>query len=734
MGFLKVSFLLLTISAWAPLRSAAAPSGAAPPRVVAGHTARPIRLDGRLDEPAWKDAAVVAELVQQSPHPGEASPYSTAVRVLILNDTLYFGFECLDPEPGRIAVHTMQRDGIVQGDDTVSIVLDTYGDRRTGYLFQINAAGARVDGLISDPEHPSFDWDGIWDARTARGASGWSAEIEIPARTLSFKPGLAAWGLNLERFVARDRLTLRWASPTLDSFLYDLSRAGSLEGVSELEQGRGLEFSPFMIGRMKSFFGGDPRARFGPARQGSAGFDMSWRIRPQLDAVFTANTDFAETEVDARQINLTRFPLFFPEKRSFFLEGANQFVFGLGLGTSFIPFFTRRIGLAKGRQVPIDAGLKLSGRVDRWNVALLDVETRDSDQVPGTNLFAGRASYDVSPHLRVGTIVTNGDPLAQGSNSLAGFDAVWRTSTFRGNKNLLVGGWTAFTAGDLPDGRRNGWGFKADYPNDLWDCSVTVNDFGDALEPALGFLPRPGTRQYQTGCAYQPRPAKDGPFRWVRQEFFENFYTRVTDSRGINESWRYFMAPVNVQLESGDRFEFNWAPQYEFLTGPFEVAPGVVLPPGPYRFTRWRIEAETSRHRSWRAGSTTWFGGFYHGRLAQWANYVNWTSPRGRLQVGLTAENDFARLREGSFVQRLWQLQFAYAWNPNLVLTSFIQYDTGTQNVGTNTRLRWTIKPGNDLFIVWNRGWQRLITSRQETSLIPESELLAIKLRWTFRK
>jgi hypothetical protein len=692
----------------------------------------PITLDGRLDEPAWRDA-VVLPLVQQSPKPGEATPYSTEVRILVAGDRIYFGFLCHDPEPARIAIHTLRRDEEMSGDDTVSIALDTEGDKRTGYFFQVNAAGARTDGLISGPDGPSLDWDGIWDARTVRLADGWSAEIVIPTRTLSFGHGLDRWGLNLEREIARDRVTMRWSSPTLDAKFCDLSRAGAIAGLGGLEQGRGIEISPFVVGRMKDRFDGVPRAW-----QGSGGLDFTWRATPQLAAVVTVNTDFAETEVDARQINITRFPLFFPEKRSFFLEGSNQFVFGLGLDEQFIPFFSRRIGLFNGQQVPIDAGLKVYGRVGRWNVALLDVETRRTETgagvLPSANLMAGRISYDLTEQLRVGAIFTNGNPSGAGESRFAGFDAVWRTSKFLGDKNLLIGGWTARTMGDLVPGSRAGWGGRVDYPNDLWDCAAAWNRFGEALEPALGFLPRPGTRQLTAYCAFQPRPSKDGRLRWIRQEFLENEYVRVVNAAGVTESWHYFLAPVNVRMESGDRFEFNYRPTFEFLTAPFEIARGVVLPPGPYQFTRWRFEAQTSPHRPVQFGSTTWFGSFYNGDLTQWENFVRWTAPKGRVQIALSAENDFAHLKQGNFVQRLWQLQMVYASSPNLALTSFIQYDTESQNLGANTRLRWTIRPGNDLFVTWNRGWQRLILSPRDASLIPDNELLAVKLRWTFRK
>jgi len=723
--FEALQFVLLVVCA--------AARAADPPTVTVQQIPSPaIRLDGQLDEPAWRQAPVL-KLMQQSPKPGEPTPFDTEVRVIVAADRLYFGFTCRDPDPRRIAVHTMQRDSDTSGDDSVSIVLDTYGDQRTGYFFRVNAAGARTDGLIAKAESASLDWDGVWDARAQRTSEGWSAEIMIPTRTLSFARGLNRWGLNLERFIARNRLTLRWASPTLDSFLTDLSRAGVLNGIGELQQGLGIEFSPYATGRSTSHFGGAPHAW-----QGAAGGDFTWKITPQLVTVLTANTDFAETEVDARQINLTRFPLFFPEKRAFFLEGANQYEFGLGLGSQFIPFFSRRIGLLNGEQIPINGGVKLNGRVGKWNLAALDVQTRavrtSTETVPSTNLLATRVSYDVTPKLRVGTMLTNGDPEGIRTNRLFGFDAVYRTSTFLGNKNFFVGAWTARSEDDLPAGDRQGWGFKVDYPNDLWDCGTSLNQFGEALDPALGFLPRPGTRQLDSFCTWQPRPRKNGPLRWIRQEFFENEYQRVTNAAGQVESWSYFMAPINVRMESGDRFEFNWYPHYEFLAAPFEISPGVVIPPGAYNFTRWRFEAQTSQHRPLQFGTTTWFGSFFDGDLTQQENYVRWTSRGARWQVDLSTENDFARLREGNFVQRLWQLKGAYAWTPNLVLTNFIQYDTESQNVGTNTRLRWTVRPGNDIFFVWNRGWQKLLLMPHDLNLVPNSELVAIKVRWTFRK
>jgi hypothetical protein len=708
------------------------------PGIAARSLPGPIKLDGKLDEAAWS-AALAVDLTQQAPRPGEPSPYKTQVRVLTDNDNLYFAFRCEEPNPRSLAIHTLRRDGSMEGDEAVAVVLDPFGDRRNGYIFRVNAAGARQDGLISAVERASFDWDGIWDARTARTPFGWTVEIAIPTRTLNFTRGLPAWGVNFERFAAAQRISLRWSSPTLDSYFTDMSRAGNLTGVDDLRQGNGIEISPYLVGRATQVFG--PLSTGGRVWQGSPGVDATWRITPQLAAVFTANTDFAETEVDSRQVNTTRFPLFFPERRQFFLEGSGLFSFGVGLDNCaswrrpcFIPFFSRRIGLSDGNPIPIDTGAKLIGRVGDWNVAALHVKTRETRFAPAANLFASRVSYDFSKQFRLGATMTYGDPSGVKRNGLLGMDGAWRTSRFQTNKNLQVAGWAAASLGDLAAGSRLGYGGNIEYPNDRWDCYADTARFGEALNPALGFLPRLGVLRLDSGCAFKPRPRRGGQFQWIRQHFFEAFYSRVQNLRGFPESWRFFTAPLQFTAETGDRVEFNWVEHFEFLARPFEVVRGVAIPPGAYRYRRWRGQFETSPTRPFTAETTTWWGAFYNGTLLELVNSVNWSSTNGQVQLGVNATTNFGRLPQGSFAQRLWQVQGTFAWSPNVSLSTFLQYDSDTQNVGTNTRLRWIVKPGNDVFLVWNRGWQRIVRSPDELAIVPERDALALKIRWTFRR
>jgi Domain of unknown function (DUF5916) len=699
-----------------------------PLRVVAGQARAPIHLDGVLDEAAWQQAALIPNLSQQSPHPGGPTPFRTEVRILVDGDTLYLGVTCFDPEPSRIAVHTMQRDGDMDGDDTVAFVLDTFGDRVTGYYFRVNAAGAHQDGVYSDPENIPLDWDGIWDVRARTGPEGWTAEIAIPARTLRFPTGQSFWGFNIERSVPRDRVTLRLAGISLDARLADLRRDAELAGVGELRQGLGLSISPYaLIEATRDFVLPDSETK------PKAGLDVTYNLGPALTGVVTVNTDFAETEVDTRQINLTRFPLFYPEKRQFFTDGSNQFDFGIGIAEEFIPFFSRRVGLYNGEQVPLLGGVKLIGREGRWGVGVLDVQTDDIPGAPGSNLFAGRVTYDVDEHLRVGAIATNGNPDGVDANYLGGVDAIWRTSTFRGDKNFTVGAWAAGSGGDLREGNRAGYGFKIDYPNDLWDLMLTFKQFGDALDPALGFLPRPGIRSYSAGMAYQPRPQSGWWATWVRQLFFELEPTLITGLDGRTQTWTVFTAPFNAETKWGDHLEFNWQPEYEFLTEPFEIYEGVVIPPGSYRFDRFRAEVETSLHRPWQVGTEVWFGTFYSGHMIEWEQWFAYTTPEGHLQLGFTMEDVFGYLPEGDFIERLFQLKVVYAFTPDLILSYYGQYDNESENLGANARLRWTIRPGTDFYVVWNHNWAHPEDSEDWWTLTPVSDQVIVKLRYTWR-
>ena len=500
------------------------------------------------------------------------------------------------------------------GEDAVRIVLDPFQDRRNAYFFSVNPRGAKSEGLATG-EHSSLDWDGLWDARSVIGPDGWSAEIAIPFKSISFKPDLESWGLNVERVIARRQEIDRLSGARADAFFTNPAEAAPLTGLGQVRQGWGLTFKPYgLVSPSKDHVAGTPTDW-----RWDGGFDLYKNFTPNLVGAFSYNTDFAETEVDERQVNLTRFPLYFPEKRTFFLEGSEIFNFGTtspGNGSGFAPFFSRKIGLFEGEQIPISYGAKVFGKIGRTNLQVLDVRTGAYEDLslPAENFLVARVSQNILAESKVGVIFTDGSPTGA-KNSLAGFDAVYQTSRLFGDKNFLAGGWFVYNWNDRTEGRREGFGFKIDYPNDLWDIAASYNSYGDALEPGVGFLPRPGVQVFSLSASYQPRPEKGFVGRLVRQFFYEFSASFTWDLNGVLETRRIFTAPLNLRTESGEHFEFNIVPTYDALPVDWEVADGVVLPAGAYTFTNYAVQFETASHRPW-GGRVEWgFGPFYSGHL-----------------------------------------------------------------------------------------------------------------------
>jgi hypothetical protein len=675
-------------------------TGAIAPVVRASPARSAIRVDGRLDEPAWRDADSIAALVQVVPREGAAPTARTVIRVLVQVDALVFGVTADDPDPAGIVSFTKERDADLEREDHIRLVLDTFRDGRSGFVFAVNPSGARYDALVSNRgESENRNWDAVWEARTARTATGWVAEIRIPVRSLIFAPGLDEWGFNIERRIQRLQEADRWASPRRDYAVTQTSRAGVLAGIPRFELGMGLSLRPALTG------GGAVPARNARLEgTADASFDATQRVGTNLLASLTVNTDFAETEVDARQTNLTRFPLFFPEKRTFFLEGADVFDFGLGLETDVVPFFSRRVGLLAGQQVPLTVGAKLNGQAGRTNVGALAVRTGSLDTLaPATTMGVVRLQQNVLRESSAGVIATFGDPLGPGGSWLAGADFTYQTSRFRGDKNFLVGVWALGLGRDRLTGDRSAVGLKIDYPNDRWDVALTYRRVGDGFDPSLGFVPRRGVHAVRLSVNYQPRPG----WRLVRQMFHQFVPVLVTDLQGRWESYGVFMAPVNWRLESGDRFEFNVVPKGERLVAPFDVAPGVVISPGRYHHVRYRLEAEFAAKRRLSGQATWWFGTFFDGTLHQLQLSAAW-NPVPLVTAELDAERDIGRLAAGDFTRDLVGARVKLNLSPDLQLNSFLQYDNETNSFGSNTRLRWTFDPLGELFVVYNHNVSRL--------------------------
>lgn len=457
---------------------------------------------------------------------------------------------------------------------------------------------------------------------------------------------------------------------------------------------------------------------------GDASFDMTQRLGSNLLASVTVNTDFAETEVDARQTNLTRLPLFFPEKRTFFLEGAETFTFGLGLGRDLLPFHSRRIGLLEGQEVPIVAGVKLDGVMGRTNIGALAVRTRNaSDVAPASTLGAVRLRQDVLAESSVGMIATAGDPQGRADRYTAGADFTYQTSSFRGNKNFLVGIWGLITNRQGLVGDRTAAGIKIDYPNDDLDVALTYRRVGESFEPSLGFVPRTGIHDLGVSGNFRHRPSRR-VFRYMLYQFRPSI---VFDLDGRWESYQVFLAPVNWRFESGDRFEFNLVPTGERLVEPFELADGVVVPPGSYDFARWRLEAELASDRKLSGQITWWFGSFYDGSLHEIEIESTW-NPSPLLTLDLELTRNVGALRAGRFTTDLIGSRLRLNVSPDLGLAGFVQYDTDSRTIGSNTRLRWTFHPLGDLFIVYNHN----LEDRLDRWAFESNQLL-VKLQYAMR-
>ena len=431
-------------------------------------------------------------------------------------------------------------------------------------------------------------------------------------------------------------------------------------------------------------------------------------------------------------MNLTRFPLFFPEKRTFFLEGAGVFdVAGLSDGTDLIPFFTRRIGIhgnedIGGGQVPIGVGAKIAGRQSDYNIGVLDVETRGLPEASlrPQNLFAARVSRNLFEQSWVGAIVTNGNPDGSGDNNLLGADARLATSTLRRDKNVSLDLFVQRTD-DQVRGLDYAGGFGLSYPNDRWDLSLNWKQIGDRFQPALGFVPRVGIRTTTARVAFQPRPKRWG----IRQFFFELEPEYITNLGNRLENWRLLIVPFNVRAESGEHLEWDVIPEFEHLDTAFEIHPGVIVPAGSYQWHIYRAEANTATRRRWVIDAAYWWGGFYGGTRKQTELGVT-VKPNAHLSVAVRSDRNDIVLPEGRFSTQAVAARVDYNFTPNMSWQNLQQYDNESRLLSVQSRFRWILRPGNDLFFVVNSGWVKTFDDRFESIFDRASSKLQYTLRF----
>ena len=695
-----------------------------------------IVIDGSLDEAPWRQAPKIGDLIQRIPEAGAEPTEKTEVTLLYDKDNLYIGVMCYDSEPQRVLASEMARDASLRADDRLEIVLDTFRDHSNAFYFSTNPAGALVDGLVFANGETNNDWDAIWIVRTEQTDDGWSAEFAIPFKTLNFSAGETVWGFNISRTIQRKLEENRWTGARFQTQFFQISEAGEITNLEGLEQGAGLDVRPFVAGRwLHRGADGDGTAA------GKPGLDLFYNITPSLKLSVTANTDFGETEVDARQINLTRFSIFFPEKRSFFLQDAGVFNFATtgidppggipATGAEVSPFFSRKIGLLGGQEVPINYGAKLTGKIGRTEIGMLDVRTREVSNVNAKNLFVGRIKQNFLEQSYVGAIFTEGNPASPLSSSTIGVDMRLATSNFLGSgRNMVFNAYGLRSNNQGISENNSSFGFGAQYPNDKFDAQIQWREIQANFDPAVGFVQRSDVRMLRVAGSFNPRPKQSTGIQQMQHDVFYTRFTRLDN--GLVETSNLYVTLVDWHLNSGDSLHslFDANVTYERLFEPFEISPGVVLPAGEYRFTPWRIFFTSAQKRRIQGSIGFNFGNFWSGTAKVIQTGLSYKFPP-YFSISLNTNQTFASLPQGSFIARIYSSRVDYAASPFLSVSSLIQFDNRSENLGLQSRVRWTIEPGNDVFFIFGQGWVQDL--ERGYGFRRQDSRLAMKFQYTIR-
>ncbi len=666
------------------------------PAFEAQLTEQPPVIDGRLDDACWQSVPALTNFTQVLPVEGAPPSERTEVRFVFTRYQLYVGIRCFDSSPREIRATQMQRDATFDPDDYVSLAFDTFARERDGYLFAVNPAGARRDALFSKFSSQNTSWDTIWNARARVDDQGWTVEIAIPFESLSFDPRADAWHWNFQRVIRRKQETVRWTALARAKSFTALEDLGELHGLDDLRQGLGLEARPYLRGT----FSDDATAGQSDF-EFTGGLDLTYRITPTLTALATYNPDFAETDVDNRVVNLSRFPVFFPEKRDFFLQDAPLFSFG-GLPTDSSPYYSRRIGLGiDGQPVEILGGGRLTGRIGGTSVALLDAYQDAHADIEAKNLAVARVSQQVLAESSFGGIFTYGDPASNGDAWLGGLDFNYQNSRLPDDKVLTGNAWFMFSDADRASGSDTAFGLDVDYPNEPLDVHVFFRQWGEEFEPALGFIERPGIREYIGSVAHVWRPNS----RWLRSVELaaRPYFTTDLDNRIVAED--HDVPILTFETPAGDELTLETTYYRDVVDDAFEIWPGVAIPPGDYGYWQFKPSVQTSAARPVSAGLSLRHGDFYSGRQTAYRPSLAWR-PSRHATLGAAYELRQVRLPEGDFDVHLASLRLDLALTPDLTWSTVAQYDNRSDDVGLNSRIRWTWRPGNDVFLVWNQGWE----------------------------
>ena len=648
------------------------------------------KIDGRLDDDVWRSAVVVDDFHQTSPVDGARPSEVTIVRVAYDNEYLYIGAELRDSQPDRIQAKQMIQGKSFFSDDRFWVVVDSFNNKRNDYFFQVNANGVRRDALRENNARFIDEWATIWHAESAVHDAGWSTEIAIPFKSISFAPDSQTWGINFGRGIVRKQEFNLWSSHDRQDWP---AYSGELHGIEGIEQGLGLDVMPSIrVSRSRNLSAATSSNDFEPS------LDLRYRITPSLAATLTVNTDFSTAEVDEQQVALDRFSLFFPEKRDFFLQDAGIFEFG-NVDTNGRPFFSRRIGLsASGMPISLDAGLKLTGRVGGFNIGALAIRQAADGDVAATDLFVARGSYNVLQESAMGFIVTHGDPASNDDNSVVGMDFLYRDSNGPFGEILTAKAWAQQSRTSAVRGKDSAYGFGLEIPGDRMRVYVSGRQIEENFRPALGFVNRRGIRGADAGLRYRYRP-KGGFWRAVNAAVDAEV---VTDMSGTVLSRKVRFRPS--LYSHGDDFLFvDFERNREVVRAPFNLFDRLGVPAGEYRFERVRAEIATGMQRPLRVVLSVQDGGFFSGDRLEKFVELQW-NPSARFAAGVSFTENRVTLPTGGFTSHLASLRTDIAFNSRWSWSNFIQYDNASDVFGINSRLRYIPEAGREMVVVMNHG------------------------------
>ena len=671
-------------------------------------TRTPRTLDGVLDEDARREAAPAAEFVQAEPHEGQPSTELTEVRIAFDHDALYIGVICHDTEPAGVIVNDIRKDFVAGEQDTFEIILDTFADRRNGFVFVINAAGAKADTQIANEGRDvNSSWDAVWSVATSRDADGWSAEIRIPFKTLRFERGAdRVWGVNFSRRIRRKNETDYWSPVPRVYNLYRAGLAGTLTGLPDASQGRNLRLKPW-VGADATRGVGAPSFDAGA----HAGLDLKYGVTPSLTLDVTVKPDFAQAEADEQQVNLTQFSLYYPEKREFFLENSGTFYFGdipresrLGNNRFSAPeeemllFFSRRIGLTgSGQAIPIDAGARLTGRAGAYGVGLMTIQTDPDGGVPGDNYTVLRGRRDVLRTSDVGAIF-----LSRQSTNAADYNRVYGAdANFRFHRALSINGFLAksetpgVSGGDLSGKGSIVWN------DNFLHTQYSLLSVGDNFRDDIGFVKRTGIRKHFADFGVRPRPAALRQYG-IRELHPHTRYNVYTDQSNQKLTHTNHVA-MSVFFENGAIVEYAWNPRFERIVTPFKIRPDQSFQAGQYGWNEYQLLVETNHSRMLSASLDVTTGGFWSGtqRSTKLGVIVR---PSYHLLFDLALQRNDIDLPfpMHPFIANLITSRIGYAFNTRMFLDTLLQYNTDLKQLSANVRLDIIHRPLSDLFVVYN--------------------------------